>query len=171
MPRRRSGTRADTPYQSGPLIPSWRAPEVVHPEEPALLKVFLEAQNLVVAEPRGSEILHEYERTPEEQRDARRHDHVIGLTGFVEVHADPRQLGQADREVVVGAGVIGAPAALVERAAIEERAVEVGGLRPSGREAPEPAAADPDLLCVSEDRTGQRDAGEHDGRRLLQAAA
>src|SRR4051794_9449971 len=101
-----------------------------------------------------ADILHEQERALEEQWIGERDDAVVRLTVFVQLHMNARELSQANREVVVGTRIIGAPAlparfashARVETAAIQERTVEVGGLHPLGRLAVKASAAGPDPL-------------------------
>ena len=94
------------------------------------------------------------------------------LAVLIELQRDARELCQAHREVVVGARIVGAPPltaflvpdAVVEAAAVEERAVEVSGLRPARRSSVS-AAAHPDLL--REGRRGrqqrQHRSRQHEG--------
>src|SRR6478672_12828745 len=94
------------------------------------------------------------DRAPRHQRIRQLDNDVVGLSRLVQLHAHRRQLGQTDREVVVGTGEVGIPAgpavlASVTRvvgAAEVERTVEVFVLRPLRRRAPEAAASYPDLL-------------------------
>jgi len=73
-------------------------------------------------------------------------DDVMRLTIRVELDRDARQLGETNREVVVGAGIVGAPAALIKRPAIQEAAVEILHRRETRCKPAVPAAAHPDLL-------------------------
>ncbi len=83
----------------------------------------------------------------------RDHD-VVRLPIGVELDVNLRQLGETHGKIVVGAGIVGAPArtagfaddARVVAAAVEERTVEVLQFRPLGRHPIEATAAHPDLL-------------------------
>ena len=164
------------PISSAHWSQASRAPEVVDVEEAALQQVGAQALDLVVAEARRADVFHVEDRAAEEQRIGEADDDVVGLAVGLHLDADERQLAEADGEVVVGAGVVGAPAlaavfeavAGVVAAAEVEAAVEVVARRPLRRlaaEAAVAAAADPDartrLLFLAE--LGERSGG--DGER------
>src|SRR5262249_60884736 len=101
------------------------------------------------------DVFHMDDWAVEEQWISETHHDVVGLAALIELDVHGRQLAESHREVVVGAGKIGAPprAALLEAirgevgAAEVEGAVEVFELRPLGRlagEAADASAADPD---------------------------
>ena len=67
---------------------------------------------------------------------------------------NPRQLGETNGEVVVGAGIVGGPSAAEEPAAEHEGPIEVVRMRPSCRHTP--ATAHPDLLCAHNGHSSHR---------------
>ncbi len=109
------------------------------------------------------------DRASRHQRIVEPDDDIIGLTRRVELHPHHRQLGEADGKIVVGPGKIGVPAGAAVLAAVArevgaaevERSVEVLGLRPFRRRAPEASASHPDLLP---DCSGRRQDDGDQGR-------
>src|SRR5688572_30779127 len=135
-----------------PLPPRLLAPEVVHPDEAALEQVLAQPLHLLVAEPRGADVLHLDKRALEQLVVGEPDDEVIRLAVAGLADAGLGQLGEPDREVDVGRGVIRPPAlaacltaiAVIHAAAEIEVAVEAvsGGkarLGPAEAAAPEPA--------------------------------
>ena len=107
-------------------------------------------------------------------RIGRAHNEMIRIAVVTALHPDLRlgELGQPNREIDVGVGIVGAPAeaallaadAAIHQAAEMPRAVEVGDVREFRRRAhfaaPAAAAAEPALRlgqrCGQEDRDGGR---------------
>ena len=94
-----------------PDCPCTRSPEVVAPHEAAFEEVLSESYDVRVGELGGACILDVHERAVEEiVVAAAAHDEIFRIALAVGADRGLRELGEADAEVRVGAGVIRAPA-------------------------------------------------------------
>src|SRR5688500_12479819 len=93
-----------------PLIPGFISPEVVDPEEAARREVAVQRLDVRVAERGGADVRREEERTVEEVRVGRPHDRVAGLAILPPADVSRGQLNQSNGQVLVAAGIVGAPA-------------------------------------------------------------
>jgi len=154
-----------------PLIPRLRTPEIVDVEKAPLQQVGTKLLDLFIAEARRAHVFHEQDRAVVEQRIVEAQHDVVRLAIGLHLDAHERQLRQPHGKVVVGAGIVGAPAAAArlardageEAAAVIERSVEVLA-RPELRRAAAPEAAaraaNPDALRVHGGRGREHRGGE-----------
>jgi hypothetical protein len=84
---------------------------------------------LLVADGERAHLLHHQERTLEELVVGHADDQVIRLARRTATHMGLGQLGQTDREVDVGIGIVGRPVPAVHDPAVVEGAVEIGRRR------------------------------------------
>jgi hypothetical protein len=107
------------------LFPRQFTPVVRHEHEPALQQVVAKFRNLVIVEHDRPGVFHQHEGALEQRRIRQPDDHIfrIGAGGLLG-DTGLGEFGQADREVQVGAGVIGVPAALFAAVAAEHHPAE-----------------------------------------------
>src|SRR6188508_2226869 len=94
-----------------PSAPVLGTPRLVHPEKAALQQVFAEPQHFLAAELGAARVFDEQQRTMEEHWIVETDDHVPRLAIGSKFHRNARELGEPDREVVVGRWVVRIPSA------------------------------------------------------------
>ena len=144
-----------------PHLPGSVAPEIVHPEEAALVEVGAQRRGIGGFEDRRADVRGEQERTLEQERIGRPEDEVIGVARGLSADPHLAELAEAHGEIEVGAGIVGAPSgaarlaplARVHQAAEVEAAIEAVGGGQARREATAPASA-PHRRFLRGDRGG-----------------
>ena len=121
--------------------------------KPPFQQVLSELHDVGVAELRGAGVLDVHERTVEEiVVAAAADDEILGIAFTVSADGGLRELGEADAEVDVGAGIVGAPALTASfsvRAGVHETAeVEPAVFESAGGEAGR-LAAPPSATCLA----------------------
>ena len=147
----------------GPLLAGAGAPVVRREDEAPLEQILAQLQHLVVSEARGPAVFHQDVGALEQIGIAGRYGDVVGVAALVAGHARLGELAQADADVEIGAGVVGAPAALLAVVAREHQPAVVEAVA-EGRRGwvlrrgvePEPAAPHLRVRCAR----GQREHSE-----------
>ncbi len=106
-----SDGRQDFAQLAEPVIPRVASPRVVGPEEAALLQIRAKRLDFLRREERAAVIRHHEERALEQLGLGRLNDDVVGRAVLVEIDSGLRELGEPNRQVLVGARIIDAPPA------------------------------------------------------------
>ena len=150
-----------------PVVPRVRPPEIIDPQEAALLEVGAQRVGVLVAEERRADVGGADDRALEQQRIRNAHRDVVRLAAGLAADRGLGQLAEPRREVDVRVPVIGRPSgaarfppiARVDQAAEVECAIErrCGWMTRRIARSPAVAAEALPLLLGAHHRAGQQD--------------